>query len=138
MSDSIYFHIDKPSSLPIGVSFDYIKNIESYKDESISTILLHDLLDYYSDDQIQSFVELLKSKLQNDGKIIIQSIDMKQLSRAVTFDEVDIDLVKQILYPIKKSIHTLHDIEKLFNSMGMKTVIKKYINLFEYYIVIKK
>lgn len=138
MIESVLFHIDKPSSLPIGIIFDYIKNIEAYDNESITNILLQDLLDYYSDDQIEPFIETIKSKLKKDGTITVQSIDIKQLSRAITFDEIGVDLAKQILYPLKRSIHTLYDIEILFNSIDMKTVNKKYINLFEYYITVKK
>jgi hypothetical protein len=138
MSASVFFHIDKPSSLPIGITFDYIKNIETYDNESIDNIYIQDLLDYYSDDQINDFIQVLKSKLKTGGTITIQSIDIKQLSRAVTFDEIETQLVKQLLYPLKRSIHTLYEIDSIFNGIDMKAINKKYINLFEYYIVIKK
>ena len=138
MSASFLFHIDKPSQCPVGITFDYIKNIEIYDNESIDSIHIQDLLDYYSDDHISDFIQVLKSKLKNGGTITIQSIDIKQLSRAITFDEIEIQLVKQLLYPLKRSIHTLYEIESMFNAIGMKTISKKYINLFEYYIVITK
>lgn len=138
MNSAILFHIEKPNSLPIGINFEDIQNIDSYENESIDHILIHDLLDFYTDQHIETLIDLIKNKIKSDGLLTIQSADIKQLGKSIAFDEIDIDLVKQILYPSKKSVHTMYEIEKILKTLNMTIVNKKYINLFEYYIVAKK
>lgn len=134
----IYFHIDNHDYLPVGVDFDNISNIENYDNESIHHILIQDLLDYYTDNEIRSLLTTISDKLNPNGLLSIQSIDIKQLCSAVTFGDISVDISKKLLYPNKKSIHEIYDIENLLLELGYKLQQKKYINIFEYYILASK
>lgn len=138
MNDKIYFHIDNQDFLPVGIKFDKIHNIDNYTNNSIEHIFIQDLLDYYADSDSNNILLGLKDKLITNGLITIQSTDIKQLCVAVAFGDISIDIAKNILYPNKKSIKSIYDINNLLINNGFEIEIKKYINIFEYYIVAKK
>lgn len=138
MSQTIFFHLTKQDLLPVGVKYDNISNIDKYEDNSIENILLQDLLDFYIEEETKDILNKICSKLAPDGKIIIQSIDAKLLSIAVAFGDINIGLMKQVLYPYKRSIHTMEEILSLSDSIDLKPELKRYINIFEYYIVLNK
>lgn len=138
MSDKIYFHIDNQEFLPVGVKFEKINNIDNYDNDSLEYILIQDLLDYYQKDDASILISTLKDKLKSGGNLSVQSVDIKQLCIAVTFDEISQDFVKDILYPNKKSIRSINDMQTILKNSGFEIEIKKYINIFEYYILAKK
>lgn len=138
MSEKIYFHIDNQDFLPVGVRFEKINNIDKYDNETLEYILIQDLLDYYHKDDANTLLSVIKDKLKNNGLLSIQSLDIKQLCIAATFDEISVDFIKDILYPNKKSIRTINDTVNLLQNIGFKIEIKKFINIFEYYILAKK
>lgn len=134
----IYLHIDNPKILPPETTFEYISNIEPYEDNSIDIIIVNDLFDFYETKNIKTILNIIKNKIKPGGKLIIQSVDLKQVSIAVAFNQISVEIVKHILYPFKKAIYTLYDIEKILIESGFEIQNKKYINIFEYYITVKK
>lgn len=138
MSEKIYFHIDNQDFLPVGVKFEPINNIDKYNNNTIEYVIIQDLMDYYPKDDAMVLISAIKDKLVVGGLLSIQSIDLKQLCIAVTFNEINTDLVKDILYPNKKSIRSINDIQILLKNLGFEIETKKFINIFEYYILAKK
>lgn len=134
MKNSIYLHIENNDFIPIGLTFENITNIDSYENESIDEVYIQDLLDFYEEKNCLPVLSLIVKKLNSGGSIVIQSIDLKQLSIAIAFGEVDQQTAKSVLYPSKKSIHYINDILDMLQSLEMRIEIKKYINIFEYYI----
>lgn len=138
MNNTVFFHLTKQDLLPVGVKYDSINNIDKYEDNSLSNILLQDLLDFYSEEEFKDIFTKVSNKLAADGKIVIQSIDAKLLSIAVAFGDINTGLMKQVLYPYKRSIHTMDEILSIAGSIGLKSESKRFINIFEYYIVLTK
>lgn len=138
MNEKIYFHIDNQDFLPVGVKFEKINNIDKYENGILEYVLIQDLLDYYNKDDANVLLSVIKDKLKSGGLLSVQSLDLKQLCIAATFDEISIDFIKNMLYPNKKSIRIMNDIINLLQNMGFEIETKKYINIFEYYILAKK
>lgn len=137
--ESILFHIFKPEMLPVGIKYEEFKNIDNYSDGGLHNILIQDLLDYVDDQYILSTIELFSKKLTAGGTISIQGTDLKQLSSSLIFKDIDINTCKKILYGYnKKSIHTMSEMVKLLESVGLSILSKKYINLCEYHISAQK
>jgi hypothetical protein len=134
MNETIFFHISDPGLTPNGSKFDNISNILSYEDDSIEHILLQDLLNYYTEHEVNITLELIKQKLKPSGSVEIQAVDIKRLGIAIAFEEIPLNFVKQLLYPNKKSIFTMYDIITMLEKLNFKINIKKYTNSIEYYI----
>jgi predicted SAM-dependent methyltransferase len=137
-SKNIFFHIENNHILGGNIEFDNINNIKLYSNESIDKIYLQDLLDFYPQNSIIPLLEEVKEKNKPKGLLSIQSIDLKQLSIAIAFGEIDSELGKNILYPNRKNIHTMHEIENVLKDIGYKLITKKYVNIFEYHILAQK
>jgi hypothetical protein len=133
-NEAIFFHIIDPGICPSGAQFNNISNIIVYKDNSINHIIVQDLFDYYDEDNLNSTLIALKDKLAPSGILEIQSIDLKRLGIAICFEEVPLNFVQKLLYPNRKSIHTIYDIISLLQKLGFKINNKKYVNNIEYYI----
>lgn len=138
MSEKIYFHIDNQDFLPVGVKFEKINNIDKHENDTLEHVMIQDLLDYYHKDDANVLVSVIKDKLKSGGLLSIQSLDLRQLCIAATFDEISTDFIKDVLYPNKKSIRIINDITNLLQQMGFEIETKKYINIFEYYVLAKK
>lgn len=134
----IYLHIENPKILPPDTEFEHISNIDTHQDGSIDTIIIHDLLDLYENNNINTILNNIKTKIKPGGNLILQSIDLKQMSIAIAFNNIDLQIIKNLLYPFRKSIYTLHEIEKILIDHGFNIINKRYINLFEYYLVVQK
>jgi predicted SAM-dependent methyltransferase len=132
---TVFFHNYQQDLMPVGVSFDNLSNINNYQDQSIDKILIQDLLDYIVPEYKIPTLISLKNKLKIGGQIEIQSVDIKQLSLSVAFDDVTTELAKNLLYPSKKNIHTMKEIINDLISIGFTINIKKYANMIEYYIL---
>lgn len=138
MNEFIFLHVKKPHSLPVGVVYDNIINIDNYQNDTIENIMITDLLDYYVNDESVGVLQLIHQKLKAGGSIQIQAPDIKQLAVAILSEELSQNDVQDVLYPAKKSIHSIYDIENMAKDIGATIINKKYINIFEYYIVIQK
>lgn len=136
MNEKIFFYIYPQNNLPIGVKYEDITNIDNYTNASISSIIINDLLDYYSYDTHNELLSLITQKLTNGGSIEIQAPDISELCIASANLKIDIETTKLILYSNnKKSINTIYDILDILNKLGLEIIEKKYINIFEYYIL---
>lgn len=135
---NLFIHIFKPDMIPVGYEFYALENLDLLEDASVDNILIQDLLDYDSDDHADKNLVRIYKKLNTNGKLHIQSIDIKQLSIAIAFDDIEINLAKQILYPYKKSIHTMNEITKMLVQNSFVIETKNFINIFEYYILCTK
>jgi hypothetical protein len=134
MSDTVFFHRAKQEFFPVGTKFEHIDNISKYEDGSLSSIVIQDLLDFYPEEEMENVLLQIISKLSRGGTLDIQSIDMKMLGVAIAFNDINAELTKQVLYPFKRSIHTMSEIADICTKNGMDIIMKKYVNIFEYYI----
>lgn len=134
----IFLHIAEQELTPIDVKFESIENIDSHENNFFEEISIQDLLDYIPSDNVSEILEKIVSKLAPNGIIHIQGCDLKQIGIAIAFNKVDQKLIKNVLYPAKKSIATLTNIVDLVKSLDLIVESKKYINIFEYYVRAKK
>jgi|694.fasta_scaffold00568_30 hypothetical protein len=130
----LFLHLIKPDFISVGSEYESVTNIDTIPDNSCNEIIINDLLDYLSYNESTNILDLLINKLCTNGSIIIQSVDLYQLATAVTFNDIDLDTTKIVLYQNKKAIYTLYDIESELKNRKLNIVEKKYINIFEYYI----
>lgn len=138
-TESIFFHIHKPDMMPVGIKYEHIQQLDNYADGSIASIVLQDMLDYISYENIIHMIELCYKKLGPEGLISIQGIDIHKIASAITFHEIEHDVAKKILYNNnKRSIHSRNDICNILKSCGFILETQQYINIFEYYIEAKK
>lgn len=138
MDKKIFLHVDEQELAPINLDFVSISDIDKYEDNSIKEISIQDLLDYIPENDVSQTMDTIVSKLEPDGIIHIQGTDLKQLSIAVAFNKVESKLIRNILYPHKKSISTLRAVIELLKSLDMDIQEKKFVNIFEYYVSAKK
>lgn len=134
MSNTIFFHRAKQEFFPVGTKFQHIDNIADHDDGTLDHVVIQDLLDFYPDEEVSEVLSKVISKLSRGGTLDIQSIDVKMLGVAVAFNDINTELTKQVLYPFKRSIHTMSEIVDMCTKNGMDITIKKYVNIFEYYI----
>jgi hypothetical protein len=131
----IFVHIAQPEFLPVGYVFVAASNIEQLTDNYYDNISIGDLFDYVAYTQMVSLLDTLITKLSSGGKIQIQSVDFYQLCSSITFDDIDIDTAKTVIYTNKKqNIYNLKQIETEMVNRNLDIVEKKYINIFEYFI----
>lgn len=139
MSQKVFFYIDQPENIPIGVLYDNITNIDNYTDHSIDHIIINDLLDYYNAHISNQILDLIVRKLKFGGNLEIQGIDLYELSLAISKRQIDTEIAQVLLYRNnRKFIYTMHDIEIILKQLGLDIYNKRYINVFEYYILAKK
>lgn len=135
MIQKTLFHIHEPASLPVGIKYDSIQNIDNYTSKSLDSIMIGDLLDYYESKYVKDVLDLIVDKLKNGGTLEIQGPDITELCISSASNKIDIDTIKSILYS-RKYIYTIYDIENLLIKLNINQ--KKYINIFEYYISAQK
>jgi len=134
MSKSVFFHVTEQELRPSESSYENISKINEYKDNSLESIILQDTCDYLIREDVPVLIKKICGKLISGGKLYIQGSDFKQLCVAVTFDMMPETTIMKVLYPDKKSIHNMGEILKYLKDNDMSIVLKKYINIFEYYI----
>lgn len=138
IKSQLFIHLIKPEYLPVGTEFENVQNLDSILDGSCREIMINDLLDYLSYNNLNSVLDTIVQKLMNGGSLIIQSVDLYQLASSITFEDIDLHTSKIILYQNKKAIYTMYDIELELTNRGFSILEKKYINIFEYYIRAQK
>lgn len=138
MDKSILFHVADQELIPTQSVYVNIDDIDQYQDNSLSEILYQDLCDYFSVDETELLLSKAYDKLERGGVLHIQGSDLRQLGIAIAFNLVSEDIIKKVLYPNKKSIHTMSEILNMLKNIGYIIEIKKYINIFEYYIKVSK
>ena len=138
MDKSILFHISDQELIPTQSTYVPISNIDSYENNSINDILYQDLCDYFISTEVRTILQKAYDKLSIGGKFHIQGSDLKQLCTAITFNMIDENIIKAVLYPNKKSIHNLSEILEIMKDIGFIIESKRYINIFEYYIQASK
>ena len=134
MDKSILFHVSDQELMPTQSTYAHISTIKDYDQNSIQEILYQDLCDYFLPQETETILQQAYNKLSVGGIIHIQGSDLRQLCIAVAFNMIDQSVVKNVLYPNKKSIHNLSEILDMMKKIGFKIDTKKYINIFEYYI----
>lgn len=134
----VYLHLYQPTNLPVGVQYVNIDSLNNYDNNSIEEILITDLLDYYNNEHGIKILSSILDKLQFGGKLHIQSTDLYQLAHAIFSSSIDEYTAKSILYPTKKSIYSMYNIESILIQNNVSILQKRYINLCEYFILAQK
>lgn len=117
--------------LPSNIIYEHIDNINNINLVNYKHIILQDLLDFLSIDEINSLLKTIYEKIQQDSKIEIQSLEFKQLCIAVANEDINENIAKNILYS-RKTVNSIYEIENYIKLNGFKIDTKKYINIFEY------
>jgi hypothetical protein len=131
-----YIHINKPQIEVNDFEFYEISKLNKLKDNSISEVLIYDLLEYINYVDIYEIFKTITEKVVVDGKIHIQGTDLKSLCLAVLDSQIDSNIFRSILFGLnKKNIMSLNDTRKLIDSFSNITVNKiKFLNGVQYYI----
>lgn len=130
----MFFHAVTQDLAPTDAEFDTINNISKYEDNSLDVIIIQDLLDYIPREDTTSILQSVVSKLKKGGSLYIQGMDFNQLGAAISFDMMDANIIKEIMYLNKRSIHEMSEIITYLKNLKLKPKVKKYINIIEYYI----
>lgn len=138
MNNVLYIHHHKPDDLPVGVSYESLDNFLSADNNTIEEIMITDLLDYYLEPVVPKVLKEIINKMQSSSKLHIQSVDINLISTSLASGDIEDSAIKSILYPYRRSIHTMQDIEKLLLENKCIILNKKYINMFEYFILAEK
>lgn len=138
MNKKMFLYIDNKHSISDDMIFENIMNIDNYTNNAINHIVINDLLDYYEYNIEYDLLKLICDKIISNGFIEIQAPDINELCIAKANLKIDDDSIKSILYNYKKSIHTIYDIENMLINLNYKIIQKRYINIFEYYILAQK
>lgn len=135
----IYIHKGENADLDIpkytSMSYDGFKNLEN---QTVESVYLMDILDYINIEDSKVFLQCIHDKLIDGGEIIIQAPDFYQLLIAINFNKIRSDLGKQVIYSGRIIMHSMEEILEKVNLAGFDPYIKKYINIFEYYLEFKK
>lgn len=138
MNQQILLHIIKPEYLPVGATYESIQDIDKIKDNFYKQIIINDLLDYIDYNEASAVLDSILNKLDKHGEVIVQSIDIKHISSAIVFNDIDIQTAKAVLFNGKRTIYSMNEIENELKNRNLEIIEKKYINIFEYYIRAKK
>lgn len=134
----IFLHLFKPEFIPVDSTYVSMSEITNYSNNVFDTININDLLDYLPYNEITNILNIIFDKLKSGGKLIIQSPDLYKLCCSCAFGDIEIDMIKDILYSNKKSINTMSDIKTEIENRQMIILQQKYMNIFEYYIEAEK
>ncbi len=115
----------------------YYKQFIEFKNKSVESVYILDVLDYLDLNSGQELLKAVYDKLVDGGELIIQGPDFNQLMIAINFNKINSYEGKKIIYD--KRIY-MHSLEEILNktSRGFECMIKRYINIFDYYIHCKK
>lgn len=132
----IYLHIINPSIGIEGFEFFDLKQIKKIKKASISEIYIGDLLDYIDIDNENQIISEIINKLSPKGKLHVQGVDAKSLASYLIYNNINVELYRNILYNNnKKNIHTLGSLKNLLSFYGNLQLNKaRYINNIQYYV----
>lgn len=134
MNNSVLFHVSEQELMPTNSAYCHVSEIDTHKDDSIQEIVYQDLCDYFIAEDVPAILNKAYNKLISGGSLHIQGSDLRQVGIAIAFNMISEDVIKSVLYPNKKSIHNMSEILAILKDTGFKISVKKYINVFEYYI----
>ena len=124
--------------IPSSFTLVLYKDIETIEKETVDELFLLDLLDWFKESEIILALSEILSKVCAGGKIHIQSIDIDQFclyfsSRILDFNE------KNNLYSGRINIQSMTSLLNIIDkNFQCEVLAKKYINGYEYYILLEK
>ena len=95
-------------------------------------------LDNYTKDEGSEILTTLHSKLIDNGELISQGPDFKQLITAINFNKVNFEYGKNIIYDGRLYMHQMENIISNIQIKGFICKVKEYMNIFEYYLEFTK
>lgn len=110
----------------------------SLTDGTVESVYLLDVLDYFDEHNLKLCLQQIFNKLINGGELILQGPDMNQLLIAINFNKIQPQTGKRIIYSGRTIMHSMEEIIDIIKMSGFECYIKKYINIFEYYLEFKK
>jgi hypothetical protein len=134
-----YIHVKPPDMGMENYEFINLDKIETaLTEESVDQIHIHDLLDYLDHNMIIGVLQLIKSRLKNNGKLSAQGTDIKSSASSLLHGQININTFRSIIYGIdsdKKSSYSISEIKSIFNDIGGMQINKVYfLNGSQYYI----
>lgn len=133
-------HLFKPAHEIHNFNFSLLNDfLKKAKKNSVSELFIYDLLDYCSDTEIVELITKLLMKLQSGGKLYIQGTDVKLLSSAYLYGQIDLAVYKAMVFGnknlYKNNILNISTLKNLLTEINDLTVSEiKFINGIQYYI----
>jgi len=128
-----YLNID-PITKFDGLAVD-IRNLdEAVSDAECTEIISEDVIDFLEKEESMISLSHWIKKLRHGGKIIVTSVDAREVSRSFYRKEIDIEIFNKAVHgnfsepwDVRLSHSTLEELSRFFESQNLK-VTKKRIN----------
>ena len=135
--NKIYLYKNNKIDIPHYHSMQY-DNVQTLDNKSIESFYIIDILDHYTKDEGSEILTTLHSKLIDNGELISQGPDFKQLITAINFNKVNFEYCKNIIYVGILYMHQMENIISNIQIKGFICKVKEYMNIFEYYLEFTK
>lgn len=134
--DKIYLHTIEPQIPVSEFEFYNINDIKKLKTKSAKEITIQDLLEYYEDKYINILLNDIISKLDINGKLHIQGLDIRSLCGGFVYGQVDISTFKSLIMGRgKKNIYSISQVKNILKDINNIEITKiKFINGLQYYL----
>lgn len=134
--DKAYIHAIEPKISITEFEFCNIDLLKKMKDSFSREIAIQDLLEYYEDKYILQILNEIISKLQDNGKLHIQGLDIKSLCNSVASGQIDILTFKTLLLSSgKKNFYSVLQIKSILKNIPNIEITKiKFMNGLQYYL----
>lgn len=115
-----------------------IGNLDEYADDAeCEAILATDVLDYFSPGDVDAILENWVRKLRHGGTLTVGGIDMKEVARQLSTNEISMNTANRFLYgdqtqpwQTRKATITLPLMCDVLRSCGLKIVRQSLSNCF--------
>lgn len=134
--EKIYLHYSEPDIKVDGFEFYEAKKLDKIKSNSVSEIIIQDLLDFHSEKDNEFILKEIVSKLKVGGSLHIQSIDLRSLCNNLVYSQIDDNMFKILVFGAgKTNMHSMAQIKELITKiLNIKVSKIKFINGLQYYI----
>lgn len=140
--DKIYLHYFKPDVELNDFEFIEVQKLGKIKDNSLTEIIIQDLLEFNDHNTNTAILNKVLSKLKSGGILHIQGLDIKAMCYGVVYSQIDTIAFKTLVFGQgKNNIYTIAQIKKLItNEMNNLFDIQKikFMNGLQYYIECSK
>lgn len=105
--------------------------LENVETNQATEILIDLSLGKVPVDKVVEIIKLWITKLRKGGHLIINELDLQQLSKAVISKKNTIPQLNHLLYDSRISCLTLEDVSDILRNLGLR-ILKKSLVEFEY------
>lgn len=107
-----------------------VSNLDhSYDEGEVEEIVAHEILDYFPIGQVNQIINGWLAKLAPGGKLIVSTVDIREVSRLYLLDMLSIEEVSELIHGAslrgwdnRKTSFTMSQFVELFKSRGLRVL----------------